>query len=199
MSSLRDSIAPLESDLKAVPPRINVYHDLPFAIMRYDPTDEWEFRREIKLLATRLETVGKEVHVIPMSELLWSALDKVRQKDGDEGLEAVIELEKERGYVEAQQQVATYLSSRVWIPLWDLLAERLASINPENSVVFLTRVAAMSPGIFHMSMLLDKMQGKAKVATILFYPGSIEGTTGLRFMDLKDREALGNYRVKIYG
>ena len=45
MSSLRDSIAPLESDLKAVPPRINVYHDLPFAIMRYDPTDEWEFRR----------------------------------------------------------------------------------------------------------------------------------------------------------
>jgi hypothetical protein len=199
MSSLRDSIAPLESDLKAVPPRINVYHDLPFAIMRYDRTDEWELRREIKLLATRLEAVGKEVHIISMSELLWSALEKVHQKDDDEGLEAVIELEKERGYVEAQQQVAMYLSSRVWIPVWDLLAKRLASISPENSVVFLTRVAAMSPGIFHMSMLLDKMQGKAKVATILCYPGSIEGTTGLRFMDLKDREALGNYRVKIYG
>ena len=57
----------------------------------------------------------------------------------------------------------------------------------------------MSPGIFHVSMLLDKMQGKTKVTTILFYPGSIEGTTGLRFMDLKDRDALGNYRVKIYG
>ena len=113
--------------------------------------------------------------------------------------EAVIELEKQRGFVEAQQQVTTYLSSKVWVPLWDLLAERLASIDPENSVVFLTRVAAMSPGIFHMSMLLDKMQGKTKVITILFYPGSIEGTTGLRFMDLKDREALGNYRVKIYG
>jgi hypothetical protein len=199
MPSLRDSIAPLESDLKAVPPRISVYHDLPFAIMRYDPTDEWELRREIKLLATRLESVGKEVHVIPMSELLWSALERVHQKDNDEGLGALIELEKERGYVEAQQQVTTYLSSKVWTPLWDLLAERPASISPENSVVFLTRVAAMSPGIFHMSMLLDKMHGKIKVATILFYPGSIEGTTGLRFMDLKDREALGNYRVKIYG
>ena len=199
MSLLKDSIAPLESDLKAVPPRINVYHDLPFAIMRYDPADEWELRREIKLLATRLEAAGKEVHIIPMSELLWSALERVREKDDDEGLEAVIELEKERGYVEAQQQVTTYLSSKVWIPLWDLLAERLASISPENSVVFLTRVAAMAPGIFHMSMLLDKMHGKTKVATILFYPGSIEGTTGLRFMDLKDRDALGNYRVKIYG
>jgi len=38
-----------------------------------------------------------------------------------------------------------------------------------------------------------------QVTTILFYPGSIEGTTGLRFMGLKDREALGSYRVKIYG
>jgi Domain of unknown function (DUF1788) len=199
MSLLKDSIAPLESDLKAMPPRISVYRDLPFAIMRYDPTDEWDLRREIKLLATRLEAVGKEVHIIPMSDLLWSALEKVHQKDDDEGLEALIELEKKRGYVEAQHQVTTYLSSKLWTPLWDLLAERFASISPENSVVFLTRVAAMSPGIFHMSMLLDKMHGKTNVATILFYPGSIEGTTGLRFMDLKDRDALGNYRVKIYG
>ena len=199
MSLLKDSIAPLESDLKAVPPRISVYHDLPFAIMRYNPTDEWELRREIKLLATRLEAVGKTVHMIPMSELLWTALEKVSQKDDDEGFEAVVSLEKDRGYVEAQQQVTTYLSSKVWVPLWDLLADRLASINPECSVVFLTRVAAMSPGIFHMSMLLDKMHGKTKVPTILFDPGSIEGTTGLRFMELKDRDALGNYRVKIYG
>jgi hypothetical protein len=199
MSSLKDSIALLESDLKADPPRISVYHDLPFAILRYDPTAEWDLRREIKLLETRLLGVGKEVHIIPMSDLLWSALDRVHEKDDDEGLEAVIELEKQRGFVEAQQQVTTYLSSKVWVPLWDLLAERLASIDPENSVIFLTRVAAMSPGVFHMSMLLDKMHGKTKVTTVLFYPGSIEGTTGLRFMDLKDRDALGNYRVKIYG
>jgi hypothetical protein len=199
MSSLKDNIALLESDLVAEPPRISVYHDLPFAIMRYDPTDEWALRWEIKLLATRLATFGKEVHVVPMSDVLWSALEKVHEKDGDEGLEAVIELEKQRGYLEAQQQITTYLSSKVWVPLWDLLADRLAPINPENSVVFLTRVAAMSPGIFHVSMLLDKMHGKTKVTTILFYPGSIEGTTGLRFMDLKDRDALGNYRVKIYG
>ena len=199
MSSLKDSLALLESDLIAEPPRINVYHDLPFAIMRYDPKDEWELRWQIKLLTSRLGAVGKEVHVMPMSELLWSALEKVHRKDDDEGLEAVIELERDRGFVEAQQQVTTYLSSKVWVPLWELLADRLASINHENSVVFLTRVAAMSPGIFHMSMLLDKMHGKTKVTTVLFYPGSIEGTTGLRFMDLKDREALGNYRVKIYG
>ena len=65
MSSLKDSIGPLESDLKAVPPRINVYHDLPFAIMRYDPTDEWELRREIKLLATANSTSGRGPRPLP--------------------------------------------------------------------------------------------------------------------------------------
>lgn len=100
MSSLKERIELLEADLKAVPPRISVYHDLPFAILRYDPAEEWELRREARLLATRLEELGKEVSLIPMSELLRQA---------------------------------------------------------------------------------------------------IEGTTGLRFMDLKDRQALGNYRVKIYG
>src|ERR1700738_2775802 len=100
MSSLKERIDLLESDLKAVPSRISVYHDLPFAIMRYDPSDEWALRRAIKLLATRLAAVGKEVHIILMSELLWLALEKVHQKDDDEGLEALIELEKARGYVE---------------------------------------------------------------------------------------------------
>ena len=95
--------------------------------------------------------------------------------------------------------MTTYLSDGDWRPLARLLAERLANLDPSRNVVFLTRVAAMAPGIYHMSKLLDQMHGKTRVTTILFYPGSIEGTTGLRFMNLKDRDALGNYRVKIYG
>jgi hypothetical protein len=191
--SLKERIELLEQDLLAVPSRINVYHDLPFAIFRYDPSKEWELRREVKLLATRVEATGKDVHIIPMSEFLWKAIEET------EGLDTVIELEQERGYLAAQDQVTTYLSDRDWRPLADLLAERLQEYDPTKTVAFLTRVAAMSPGIYHVSKLLDQMQGKTRVTTILFYPGSIEGTTGLRFMDLKDREALGNYRVKIYG
>ena len=193
MFSLKDRIELLEQDLLAVPPRISVYHDLPFAILRYDPSEEWDLRREIKLLETRLEATGKEVHIIPMSEFLWKAIEET------EGLDAVVELERERGYLTAQEQVTTYLSDRDWRPLADLLAERLKEYDPVKTIAFLTRVAVMAPGIYHVSKLLDQMQGKTRVTTILFYPGSIEGTTGLRFMDLKDREALGNYRVKIYG
>jgi hypothetical protein len=193
LSSLNDRIELLENDLKAVPPRISVYHDLPFAILRYDPADEWELRREVRLLATRLEQTGKQVHIIPMSEFLWKAIEE------SEGLDQLVALERQRGYVKAQEQATTYLSDRDWRPLASLLTERLANLDPANSIAFLTRVAVMAPGIYHMSMLLDQMQGKTRVTTILFYPGSIEGTTGLRFMELKDRDALGNYRVKIYG
>jgi hypothetical protein len=193
MSSLRDRIQLLEDDLKAVPPRISVYHDLPFAILRYDPTEEWVLRRELRLLATRLETTGKAVHTIPLSGFLWKAIE------GTEGLDEVVELERSRGYLAAQEQVTTYLSDRDWMPLAKMVQERLNTLDPAKDIAFLTRVAAMAPGIYHMSKLLDQIQGRTKVTTILFYPGSIEGTTGLRFMDLTNRDALGNYRVKIYG
>ena len=193
MSSLKERIELLENDLKAVPPRISVYHDLPFAILRYDPEEEWDLRREVKLLATRLEATGKAVHAVPMSDFLWKAIAET------EGLDEVVGLERSRGYLAAQDQVTTYLSDKDWQPLAKLLEERLRKLNPAKDIAFLTRVAAMSPGIYHMSKLLDLMQAKTKVTTILFYPGSIEGTTGLRFMDLEGRDALGNYRVKIYG
>jgi len=193
MSSLKNRIDLLEADLKAVPQRISVYHDLPFAILRYEPGDEWEMRRQVRLLATRLGEAGRDVHVLSMGELLWEAIAAT------EGLDAVVELERQRGFDAAQEQVTTYLSDRDWCPLPDLLARRLKPIDPRRGIVFLSRASAMSPAIYHMSKLLDEMQGRTRVTTILLYPGSLEGTTGLRYMDLKDREALGNYRVKIYG
>jgi len=193
MSSLGDRIQILEDDLKTEPPRISVYHDLPFAIFRYDPEEEWTLRREARLLATRLEDMDRNTGIIHMSDLLWKAIEDT------EGIEAVVALEKERGFLAAQEQITTYLSDRDWRPLAELLTERLQDLNPSMQVVFLLRSAVMAPGIYHISKLLDQMQGKTSLTTILFYPGTIEGTTGLRFMALKERDVLGNYRVKIYG
>lgn len=193
MLSLKERIDLLEKDLKTVPPRINVYHDMPFAILRYDPKEEWELRRQAQLLATRLADTGKTVHNISLAELLWQVIDSA------EGLDEIVELEKERGFEAAQDQITVYLSDPDWQPLAYLLANRLDALDVKKDIVFLTRAGAMGPAIYHMSKLLDEMHGKTQVTTILFYPGTLEGTTGLRFMDLKDREALGNYRVKIYG
>jgi hypothetical protein len=193
MLSLKDRIELLENDLKTVPPRISVHHDLPFAILRYDPKEEWEVRREAKLLATRMGDCGKQVQTISLAELLWEAIAT------SEGLDAILELERERGFEAAQEQVNIYLSDPDWSYLAQMLAERLRSLDPTKNIVFLLRAAAMAPAIYQMSKLLDEMQGRTRVITILFYPGTLEGTTGLRFMALKEREAMGNYRVKIYG
>jgi hypothetical protein len=193
MLSLKDRIELLENDLKAVPPRISVHSDLPFAILRYDPHEEWNLRQQVRLLATRLNNLGKEVVTISLAELLWEAISST------EGIDTLIELEQERGFEAAQEQATIYLSDEDWSPLPNLLTQNLKSLDPKKHIVFLTRAASMAPAIYQMSRLLDEMQGRTRVMTILFYPGTLEGTTGLRFMGLKDREALGNYRVKIYG
>ena len=88
MSSLKERISQLEGDLRATPMRISAYHDLPLAILRYEPDQEWELRREARHLATRLGNAGKEVRVISLAELLWEAIER------SEGLDAVVELER---------------------------------------------------------------------------------------------------------
>jgi hypothetical protein len=192
MLSLRERIDLLENDLKAKPPRISVYHDMPFAILRYEPSEEWGLRKELSLLATRLNSSGKEVVFVSLAKLLWEAIA------GSEGLDILEDYEREAGFERAMEQVTTYLSDPDYKPLMELLANRLRPLNPEKDIVFLTRAASMAPAIYPMSRLLDEMHGHTRVTTILFYPGTLEGTTGLRFMDLKDREVVGNYRVKIY-
>lgn len=193
MLSLEDRFSLLERDLTASPMRIANHTDLPFAILRYEPETEWEMRRQARHLAVRLEQTGKRVQHISLAELLWEAVEQM------EGLEALVELERESGFAAAEEQATTYLSNPYWKPLPDTLSERMSSLDPARDLVFLTRAAAMAPSIYQMSRLLDEMQRRTRVPAILFYPGTLEGTVGLRFMDLKNREAMGNYRVKVYG
>lgn len=193
MSSRKEHIEQLENDLTASPMRISVFRDLPFAILRYDPSEEWLLRHEVRLLATRLEATGREVVTISFADLLWEALEEA------EGVDTIIRLEQRSGFAAAQTQVTKYLSDPVWAPLPDLLASKLAPLDPYRHIAFLTRTAAMAPHIYFMSMLLDQMKGRTEVTSILFYPGAREGENQLRFMNLPSRDALGTYRVKIYG
>jgi hypothetical protein len=193
MLSLEERFSLLERDLIATPMRIANHTDLPFAILRYEPDTEWEMRRHARQLAVRLEQIGKRVHTISLAGLLWEAIEQT------EGLEALAELERDSGFLVAEEQVTTYLSNPDWKPLPDTLAERMRPLDPTRDVVFFVRAAVMAPSIYQMSRLLDEMQRRTETPAILFYPGALEGTVGLRFMNLKNREAMGNYRVKVYG
>ena len=126
MLSLKERIDLLENDLKADPPRISVYHDLPFAILRYDPQEEWILRREVRFLSTRLKSAGKEVVTISLAQLLWEIIESA------EGLDAIVELERRQGFEKAQAQITTYLSDENWFLLPKHLAQEAGIFRQMN-------------------------------------------------------------------
>jgi hypothetical protein len=56
-------------------PHISAYHDMPCAIFQYEPAAEFDVRREVRQLATRLENAGKRVRRISLAECLNQALE----------------------------------------------------------------------------------------------------------------------------
>jgi len=194
MSSPQERIENLESDLLATPPRTGAYHDLPFAIFRYDPKDEFEARKQMRFLATRVENAGRKVHFVSLARLLWAAVEET------EGVAAIADEERQLGFPRAQETVSTLLSDEAFMPLPDAVCECMGAFDPAVDVVFLVRTAALSPAIYRCAKLLEQLHGRTMVPIILFYPGTLEGEASLRFMDLPDREQTGayNYRVKIY-
>lgn len=192
MPSFNERLSMLEDDLKVTPAKISAYHDLPFTVFYYDPKIEFQARREIKLLATRLGNAGKSAHTISLAELLWEAVD------ANDNIDSLADEEKQFGFERAQETVNKYLTDEAFSPLPAMLSGRLSKLDPKKNIAFLNRAAALAPSIYQISQLLGQMQSKTLVPTVLFYPGSVEGTSGLRFMDMSDRIPMGSYRVKIY-
>lgn len=193
MSSLKERVEWLERELPPNPPRYKIHEDLPFAILRYDPREEWDLRRELRFLATRIENKGLRVTVVSLAELMWTAIEE------SEGMDAIVQLERSRGFEVAQEQVNTYLSDEDFSPLPRMVTGRLAPLDPERNVAFLVRAASLAPSAYHISKLLDEMQGRTRVPTVLCYPGELSGTNSLRFMGLTGLHSPPSYRVKIYG
>ena len=197
MLSFKERLELLEQDLKSTPPAFTMASDLPFAIFRYDPSHpdegEWWVRREIHLLATRVQNAtGKRVHLQSLAKLYWRSIEE------SEGIGEIVALEKSRGFAAAEEQVATYLSDPEWRSLPELLVEATAGMQPASDLIFLYRAGVFAPSSYRLSSLLEQMLGKMTIPAVLFYPGTWRGS--LNFMGLRsDEEPLGSYRVKIYG
>ncbi len=182
----------LEEELPPRSSRFRIHETLPFAVFQYDPEHEWDLRREVSLLRTRLAKAGAEPEIISLADILWESIEQV------EGIEAIADLERDRGFRAAQDQVYTYLSDADFCPLPEALAGRLNLLDSEKGLGLVIHAASLAPEIFPVSQLLERMQGLSRTPAVLFYPGSLEGTNRLRFMGLPGRETMGSYRVKIY-
>lgn len=168
--------------------RISAYHDMPYALFRYDPEDEFELRKQVTLLETRLSQKGKRVHRISLAECLDEAMRSQRS------LEEWFNAERELGVEAIVETVHSVLSE--YSPLVDLVASRMPEdADPLRDIVFILRTGALFP-VYRTFSLLEQIKGRVHVPTVLFYPGDLDGAAGLRFMGVLDAEH--NYRPKIF-
>lgn len=168
--------------------RISAYHDMPYALFRYDPEEEFELRKQVSMLETRLTQKGKRIKRISLAECLDEAMRSQRP------LEEWFSAERDQGVDTIVETVHSVLSE--YSPLVDLVAARMPeNPDPTRDVVFIVRTGALFP-VYRTFSLLEQLKGHVQVATVLFYPGDLDGAAGLRFMGVLDAEH--NYRPKIF-
>src|SRR3954465_13290835 len=168
--------------------RISAYHDMPYALFRYDPEDEFDLRKQVMLLQPRLSQKGKRVRRISLAECLDEAMRSQRP------LEEWFAAEREQGVETIVETVHSVLSE--YSPLVDLVGARMPEEpDPLRDIVFILRTGALFP-VYRTFSLLEQLKGRVHVPTILFYPGSLDGAAGLKFMGVLDAEH--NYRPKIF-
>lgn len=185
---LRDNLEPVLA-LADPRQRISAYHDMPYAIFRYSPEDEFELRRQVTLLRTRLETNhAKRIQVISLAQCLQTAIESEMPVD------ELARAEKMVGVGGVIDTVHEILSRRVSLP--DLVAGMLPKNGePTRDIFFLVRAGALFP-FYRTSALLEQLMGHVHLPGVLFYPGVLDGAAGLKFMGIKDAEH--NYRPKIF-
>ncbi len=196
MSFLEKNLRKLEEDLVAEPSRISASHDLPFAIFRYDPEDEFELRKQLRLFSFGLDqNHGRQVHFVSLSELVWKVVSE------EQGLDYLIKVEKARGFNAGQDHINSLLSSPHFRPISDEVLGCLEGLDPLKDLVFLVRAGGFAPFIYRASVLLNELHRRTMVPIIFFYPGGAKGLTDLRFYNLPGSGGAGayNYRVKVYG
>ena len=180
----------LEPILELADPRerISAYHDMPYALFRYEPEEEFELRKQISLLDTRLTQKGKRVSRISLAQCLDEALQSQRP------LEDWFAAEREQGADTMVETVHSVLSDGAL--LVDLVATRMPNDpDPLRDIVFILRAGALFP-VYRTSALLEQLKGLITVPTVLFYPGTLDGAVGLRFMGVLAADP--NYRPKIF-
>lgn len=184
-------------------PQISTLRNYRYAIIPYDPEDEFELRRHVQETVGKLSTGGWHVLSLSMQKLLLQRL----RKHGDDVLARMIAAERsaaaiapERGLNYVRDKMRRELDDAKGIAA-DVSREivTFAEANPdkvERTVVFLGRIGALYP-FFRVSALLKHLDGKTRnIPAVVLYPGQRRGDTELSFMGelAPDRD----YRPRIY-
>lgn len=203
-SSLGDAFAALRADLvHPGGPQLSTMRNYRFALLQYEPKQEFELRREVSELTAELRREGWFVLPLSLQSLF---LDRVRAQ-GPEWVERVIEMEQRMTGVD-QARGLGYLKSKI-MPLIEgaqgLAADCARVIHQhidahpdqvDRTLAIIGRAGAVYP-FFRSSALLRHLDGQTRnVPVVLLYPGRRRGATSLSFMGVLDPES--DYRPRIY-
>jgi len=192
-------------------PQISTMRNRPFAIVPYDPTEEFRLRAEVSKLTARLIGNG---WVIKSSSLQKLLLDRVRAQ-GDDWVERVVAMEQRMAETHrdlpndrSTDRGLNYLKSKLTTLLEgpDGIAGDCSRIirgfraahpdKADRTLALIGRVGSLYP-FSRSSALLRHLDGHTEgVPVVLLYPGTRQGRTGLSFMGALPPD--NDYRPRIY-
>jgi hypothetical protein len=208
-STLERTFKALRKDLlREGGPQISTTRNYNFAILPYEPTEEFTLRAQVSRLSAELRDAGWSTATIALHSLLLARLRAL----GDDYLESIISREKRLSRRDPERALS-HLSERIVHEIEgpaglaaDVVREihKLLEENPdsrERTVVFIARAGALYP-FFRTSALLKHVADHTEnVPVVLLYPGQVigdsnRGDAGLSFMGKlrPDRD----YRPRIY-
>ncbi len=184
-------------------PRISTMRNYRFAILNYQPEDEFKVRERMQRLHADLVAHGWSVLTLDLQALLFERL----RAQGEDFVPRVIEMEKRMSGIERSRGLG-YLKSKLapFIGGPDGLAADCSRVIREHvakhpdavdrTLALVGRAGALYP-YFRSSALLKHLDGRTdNVPVVLLYPGERRGQTGLSFMG--ELEPDHDYRPRIY-
>ena len=174
-----------------------------FALLQYNPVDEFTVRQETQRLFSDLKASGWEILPLDLHKLLLKRI----AAQGEEFAQKVIAMEKRMAEIETSRGL-NYLKSKI-TPLIegpdgiaaDCSREILAHVEKhpdkvDRTLALIGRAGALYP-FFRSSALLRHLDGKTgNVPVVLLYPGQRRGPAALSFMGILDPDS--DYRPRIY-
>jgi hypothetical protein len=178
---------PLREELRHIGERmvhfLDAGGDPPFVVYPYQPSAEWEVRRDLAELGRWFEALPRPVHCAQLSlaHLFWEALEESGFLD-----ELIAQERRSGGNPATMAMLAEAVGEVLRQPptLPDRVVAELDQLG-ERSAVVLHRAAALYPA-YRTSTLLDDLRGRLARPVLLAYPGKLVGEYGLSFMGLSE-------------
>lgn len=204
---LQARVDALKGDLLAEGgPQISTMRNYRFAILPYEPGEEFKLRGLVRRLSDELKGRGWNVLGISLHRLL---LDRLKGVDPnvlesiisrEERLNGKAEGDKDRGLNHLKQKISPLIEGEEGIARDVVrLVNEFADGHPgeiNRTLILLGRAGALYP-FFRSSALLKHIDGKTRnLPVVLLYPGERKDSSALSFMG--QLPADGDYRPRIY-